>query len=222
MLEKFQPDNSPTEHLFIGTDRYMYFTVSWDAKTQQLRTEKNYVDQTDKTARDSLAQDRCLFDPTHKFLALQLYDGIVTVVPIAGKGKKKGDSDAGTLGEPAQARIADLFIRSSTFLHPRNGSRDAPTIAFLFEDNRQKACLNIRRLDYSAGSGGDAGNADLETITTSRDDLELGASHLIPVSAPACMYARGLHVPMTDFYQLVFSFLPRLQSHIWTTSLARN
>lgn len=185
MLEKLQPENSPTEHLFVGTDRYMYFTVSWDARKQQLRTEKSYVDQTDKTARDSLAQDRCLLDPTHKFLALQLYDGIVTVVPIAGKGRRKGDPDAGTLGEPALARISDLFIRSSTFLHPRNDSVEAPRIAFLFEDNRQKACLNIRVLDYTAGGGGDPGNADLEEVTASRDDLEVGASHLIPVPAPA-------------------------------------
>lgn len=187
MLEKFQPESSPTDHLFVGTDRYMYFTVSWDAKTQQLHTEKSYVDQTDKTARDSLAQDRCLLDPTHKFFALQLYDGIVTVVPIAGKGKRKGDPEAGALGEPASARISDLFIRSSTFLHARNESREKPRIAFLFEDNRQRACLTIRVLDYSAGNSRDAGNADLEAVTISRDDLELGSSHLIPVSAPACM-----------------------------------
>lgn len=206
MLEKFQPENSPTEHLFVGTDRYMYFTVSWDANTQQLRTEKSFVDQTDKTARDSLAQDRCLLDPTHRFFALQLYDGIVTIVPIAGKGKRKGDPDPGTLGEPASARISDLFIRSSTFLHPRNESRDAPKIAFLFEDNRQKACLTIRRLDYTAGGSGDAGNADLEDVKISRDDLEQGASHLIPVPAPACRYVRSLPVPKTDFYQLALSF----------------
>lgn len=222
MLEKFQPDHSLTEHLFVGTDRYMYFTVSWDAKTLQLRTEKSYVDQTDKTARDSLAQDCCLIDPTHSFFALQLYDGIVTIVPIAGKGKRKGDPDAGTLGEPASARITDLFVRSSTFLHPRNESREAPRMAFLFEDNHQKACLTIRRLDYTAGGSGETGNADLDDITTSRDDLEPGASHLIPVPAPACTYRRCLHVPKTDFYQLVFSFLPRLQSCILTTSPAKN
>ena len=188
MLEKLQPDSSPTEHLFIGTDRYMYFTVSWDAKTQQLRTEKSFVDQTDKTARDSLAQDRCLLDPTHKILALQLYDGIVTIVPIVGKGKRKGDPEAGTLGEPTPARISDLFIRSSTFLYPRKGSVEGPRIAFLYEDNRQKACLNIRLLDYAPGGSGDAGKADLEEISISREDLEPGASHLIPVPAPACTY----------------------------------
>ena len=90
MLEKLRPANASTEHLFVGTDRYMYFTVSWDPQAQQLRTEKSYQDQADKTSRDSQTEDRCLIDPTRKFMALLLYDGIVTVVPIHQQGKKKG------------------------------------------------------------------------------------------------------------------------------------
>lgn len=198
MLERLQPANSPTEHLFVGTDRYMYFTVSWDSYTQQLRTEQSYVDQADKTARDSLTQDRCLVDPTRQFLALQLYDGIVTIVPAVGKGKRKGNPDSLSLGEPVPARISDLYIRSSTFLYPRNVKGEQPKIAILFEDNRQKACLNIRRLDFTAGGSGEAGTAELEFITFSRSDLEQGASHLIPVPAPACTYLRNANADRTN------------------------
>ena len=187
MLERLQPANATTEHLFVGTDRYMYFTVSWDSQARQLRTEKSYQDQSDKTARDSQTEDRCLIDPTRKFMALLLYDGIVTVLPIHQQGKRKAAGEAGTLGDPVPARISDLFVRSSTFLHPRPGGAEQLKLAFLYEDNQQKVCLNVRQLEYSAGGVAEPGSADLEKSVGARDDLELGASHLIAVPAPACM-----------------------------------
>ena len=165
----------------------MYFVLSWDAQTQQLRTEKRYNDQADKLGRDSVSQDKCLIDPTNQFMALQLYDGIVTIIPIIGKGKRKSESDIGTLGDPTSTRISDLFIRSSAFVHPRKES-ERPKLAFLYEDNRQKTCLSIRSLDYTAGGSGDIGQADLEKVLIERDDLEPGASHLLPVPAPTCMF----------------------------------
>ena len=191
MLEKLPTVNSPVEYLFVGTDRYMYFVLSWDAKGQHLRTEKSYVDQTDKTGRDSMTQDRCLIDPSCQFLALQLYDGIVTVIPLKNKNKKKGSNESEILGEPVSTRISDLFIRSSAFLYPRQENKEQRKLAFLYEDTHQKVHLNIRALDYTAGGIGDSGDADLENIISSRDNLEPGASHLIPIPAPACKYASG-------------------------------
>jgi len=38
MLQKLRPALSPTDHLFVGTDRYMYFTLSWNADKKQLHT----------------------------------------------------------------------------------------------------------------------------------------------------------------------------------------
>ena len=186
MLERLRPANSSTEHLFVGTDRYMYFTISWDSRGRQLRTEKSYQDQAEKTARDSQTEDRCLMDPAGRFMALLLYDGIVTIIPIHQPGKKKGAGEPGCLGDPVPARISDFFVRSSTFLHPRQEDIEQPKLAILYEDNQQKVCLNIRTLDYSASGSGEPGSADLEKINGMRDDLELGASHLIAVPAPAC------------------------------------
>ena len=164
----------------------MYFTISWDSKARQLRTEKSYQDQAEKTARDSQTEDRCLMDPARRFMALLLYDGIVTIIPIHQPGKKKGAGEPGCLGDPVPARISDFFVRSSTFLHPRQEDIEQPKLAILYEDNQLKVCLNVRSLDYSAGSSGEPGSADLEKIVGMRDDLELGASHLIAVPAPAC------------------------------------
>lgn len=187
MLERLRPASASTEHLFIGTDRYMYFTVSWDSQARQLRTEMTYQDQAEKTARDSQTEDRCLVDPSRRFMALLLYDGIITILPIHPQGKRKGTGEPGTLSDPVPARIADLFIRSSGFLYPRHEDAEQPKLAVLYEDNQQKACLNIRILDYSTGGSGESGSADLEKIVGARDDIELGASHLIAVPAPACM-----------------------------------
>jgi DNA damage-binding protein 1 len=187
MLEKLHPANSSTEHLFVGTDQYMYFVLSWDAEKHRVNTEKTFVDQADKTARDSLNQDRCLIDPTHQVMALQLYDGIVTVIPLGKSGKKKDPSGDGTLGDPIPVRIPDLFIRSAAFLYSRKEQKEQPKLAFLYEDIRQMVCLSIRILDHSVGTSGEAGSADLEDLLDNRTDLDLGASHLIPVPAPACV-----------------------------------
>lgn len=212
MLESLRPANSSTEHLFVGTDRYMYFTVSWDSQARQLRTEKNYQDQADKTARDSQTEDRCLVDPTRRFIALLLYDGIVTILPIHQQGKKKGVGEPGTLGDPVPARISDLFVRSSTFLHPRQESAEQLKLAFLYEDTQQKVCLTVRKLEYAAGGSGEPGSADLERIVAVRDDLELGASHLIAVPAPACMPCPALPIvySLTE-RQMGCSYLLKLQ-----------
>lgn len=185
MLEKLQFAQSPTEHLFVGTDRFMYFTLSWDSESQQLCTQKTYIDQSDKTSRDSQNQDRCHVDPTKQFMALQLYDGIVTIIPLISKGKKKGPSEAFSLGEPVPTRIKEFFVRSSCFLYPTETDEPGPRLAVLYEDNHQKVCLSIKRLEHSPGGAGDPGSANLVDLTA-RDDLELGASNLIPVPAPAC------------------------------------
>lgn len=187
MLQKLRPAPSTTDHLFIGTDRYTYFTVSWDFQARQLRTETSYVDQADKTARDSQAGDRCLIDPTRRFMTLELFEGVITVVPILQKIRRKCDAESGSLGEPIPARISELFVRSSAFLHPRNSAVGKPTLALLYEDNNQKVHITVRNLDYSAGTSGEPGSADLEKVETSHADFELGASHLIPVPAPTCM-----------------------------------
>ena len=186
MLERLRPVNASTEHLFVGTDRYMYFTVSWDSQTRRLLTEKSYQDQADKAARDSQTEDWCLIDPSRRFIALLLYNGIVTILPIHQQGKKKGGSEPGTLGNPVLARIPEFFVRSATFLHSRQEDAEQLKLAFLYEDNQDKVCLNVRIVDYAAGGSGEPGSADLEKTVSTRDDLELGASHLIAVPGPAC------------------------------------
>ena len=197
MLEKLSHESLACDHLFVGTDRYMYFTLSWDAQKLHLRTEKTYVDQADKSSRDSQTQDRCLIEPSRQYMALLLYDGIVTILPMAHKMHKKITAEGGMLGDPVPARISDLFIRAATFLYRRRAN-EKPKMAFLYENSRQKVCLSVRSLEYAAGGTGEPGSADLETTLSSHDDVELGASHLLPVPGPACTSTFAGSFPNAD------------------------
>ena len=193
MLERLQPVSSETDHLFVGTDRYQYFTVSWDPSRKQLRTELSFVDQADKVLRDSRELDRCHIDPSRRYMTLELYDGVVTVVPIIQPRRKSSSSgresasmgcEAGTLGDPIPVRIEELTTRSSAFVQTAPGSKEKPRLALLWEDNLDVPQLKIRELTYIPGAAGDAPSVDMKTVAELRENLDLGVSHLIPVSAP--------------------------------------
>ncbi|KAF2754570.1 hypothetical protein EJ05DRAFT_145236 [Pseudovirgaria hyperparasitica] len=186
ILQKIRPESSPTDHLFIGTDRYMYFTVSWDPDSRQLKTEKSYVDLADRSARESQTGERCLVDPTLKVMTLEIFEGILTVLPIVQKVRKKGlPGELGSLSEPIQYRISEMFVRSSAFLYPRSQS-DKPTIALLYEDTLGKVRLKLREIRYPPTiPDGDTGSGELDIVEGIDEELELGASLLIPVAAPS-------------------------------------
>lgn len=191
LFHKIRPATSQTDHLFVGTDRYHYFTLSWDAETQQLKTEKSYVDVAEKAARDSQTGDRVHIDPTNRFMTLECYEGVVNVMPIthAGKGKRKAaENEVGELQDPVPVRVPELFVRSSCFVHKRQaGPRQAnPEFAILHEDTTNKVRLKVRELEFtpSLRPQEEPPTAELEKARDAQSGLELGASHLIPLPAP--------------------------------------
>lgn len=188
------PANCPTDHLFVGTDQCSYFTLSWDIETGQVRTERDYVDISDPSSRESQIAGRCLIDPSGRFMTLEIYEGVVAVIPIIQlPTKKKSRSVAvatgpdaprvGELGEPTLTRVDELFVRSSAFLHVQS---DKPRLALLYEDNQRKVRLKVRELNYSAATttvGADATFKEPE-LSNFAQELDMGASHLVPVPAP--------------------------------------
>jgi DNA damage-binding protein 1 len=194
------PTNSPTDHLFVGTDQNTYFTLSWDSATNQVRTERNYVDLADKSSRESQTGDRCLIDPSGRYMTLEIFEGIVTVIPIIQpttkkRGKPPASSNTnnnnnpdepppqiGELGEPVMARIDELVVRSSAFLHVE--SKAPPRLALLHEDNQRKVRLKVRELQYSPATSSSSAEASFGEGEVFAQELDLGASHLIPVPAP--------------------------------------
>ncbi|KAK3681472.1 hypothetical protein LTR37_020915 [Vermiconidia calcicola] len=192
LLHKLRPAKSSTDHLFVGTDRYHYFTLSWDAERKALVTEKKYEDIAEKSARDSQTGDRVLVDPTARFMTLECYEGVINVLPIAhaGKGKRKAaDDEIGELGDPIPVRIPELFIKSTGFLHKRQpGTKHVnPEIAILWEDTSQgKMRLKVRELEYSPSlrPQEEPGSAELEKGREVQGEVEMGASMLIPLPPP--------------------------------------
>lgn len=191
ILHKLRPATSQTDHLFIGTDRYHYFTLSWDASRRELKTEKSCVDVAEKAARDSQTGDRASIDPSNRFMTLECYEGVVNILPIAhaGKGKRKAaENEIGELQDPVPVRIPELFVRDTTFVHKRvAGPRlTAPELAILWEDSTGKVRLKVRELEYqpSLRPQEEPPTAELEKGRDAEGDIELGASHLIPLPAP--------------------------------------
>jgi DNA damage-binding protein 1 len=183
MLQKLRPALSPTDHLFIGTDRFMFFTLSWDPKKKTLATEKKFESVTDNAARESQTGERCHVDPSGRFMTLEVYEGIITVIPLVQRGKKrKQEQDILQLGEPQPVRITEMFVRSSAFLYPRTSQEDKPKLALLYEDNHANVRLNVREVAFS---GGDA--IEMSEPHPYPQTLDIVASHLIPINAPTCM-----------------------------------
>lgn len=179
MLQKLRPALSPTDHLFVGTDRFMYFTLSWNAEKKQLQTEKSFASVADNAARESQTGERCHVDPTGRFMTVEVYEGILTVIPLVQRGKKrKQEADIAHLGDPQPVRLSEMFVRSSAFLRPRSYD-DKPKIALLYEDTHSQVKLKLRELTFAGGD-----TVELEDGETCRAELELGSSHIIPIEGP--------------------------------------
>ena len=185
MLQKLRPSSSYTDHLFVGTDRFAYFTLSWDSEVQQFRTEKSCVYVADKTLRDTQSESDCLKDPDGRFLIIELYRGVIIVVPIAQLLTGK-DSELGRLKESISSRIPESSVISSVFLQR---STDKPRLALLYEDSHEKFRLKIRHLGYIPGTALDDGVVEFDEAESPSGELEFGASHLIPVPEPTCTCA---------------------------------
>ena len=172
MLAKIRPAGATTDHLFIGTIRFQYFTVVWNPKTRQLDTVQSFVDAAEKHMRDSQSRDRCLVDPSGHYMVMELFEGILNLVKIIKP--KKGTPDY--LDKPEQVRITELRVRSSTFLHTE---MKQPKLALLHDNGLGDVRLSTYRivdekLQYSAFDPSKNRENDIS-------DLDQGASHLIPV-----------------------------------------
>lgn len=172
MLERIRPSGSETDHLFIGTERSQYFTLCWNSKTRQVDTIQSFVDVSEKHMRDSQSLDRSLIDPKGQYLALELFQGVLNLIKIVKPRKGKTDY----LEKPEQIRISELWVRSSTFLYTES---KIPKLALLYQDDKTKVKLATYRLTDEKGNYRQFdSNKDREDDI---GDLDLGASHLIPV-----------------------------------------
>ncbi|KAG6183092.1 hypothetical protein E4U25_003974 [Claviceps purpurea] len=154
MLQRLQPKDSALDLLFIGTDRLQYFNVAWNPNTNQLDTvEQPIEDIAEQYMRHSQSQNKCLVDPTGKFMAMHLWEGVLNVfrLPV-----RKGITTK--LIALDQVRLTELWMKASTFLHSRTGH---PRIAFLYKTQleEEEARVAVYRLTTD-DRGGDVAKFD--------------------------------------------------------------
>ncbi len=175
MLAKIKPiSGRTTDLLFVGTQQFQYFTLAFNKDTQRLETQQRFDDAADKYLRDSQSRDLCLVDPTGRFLVLELFEGVLNLIKIMKPRKgRPGDLDI-----PQQTRIAEIKVRSMVFL---NTETKQPKIAFLIQDPRHG---DVRLVTYRLVDDKNAFSSFDPTKDRENDigDLDVGASHLIPVS----------------------------------------
>lgn len=154
MLQRLQPKDSDTDLLFIGTDRLQYFNVAWNPETNQMDTvEQTIEDTAEQYMRHSQSQNKCLVDPTGKFMAMHLWEGVLNVFRLP---TRKGITTK--LVALDQVRLTELWMKASTFLHSRTGH---PRIAFLFKTqlDQEEARIAVYRLTKD-DKGGDVARFD--------------------------------------------------------------
>ncbi|KAI1394015.1 mono-functional DNA-alkylating methyl methanesulfonate N-term-domain-containing protein [Hypoxylon trugodes] len=125
ILQKLRPRDADTELVFVGTDRFHYFTFGWNATDKKLETVDSFFDLHEKHMRDALSQDLCIVDPTGRFMAVFLWEGVVNVLRMHTVKSKRNN-----LHWMDQIRVSELFIKGAAFLHVETGH---PKIAFLHQ-----------------------------------------------------------------------------------------
>ncbi|KAK4226580.1 hypothetical protein QBC38DRAFT_221708 [Podospora fimiseda] len=126
ILQKLQPIHTQTDILFVGTERFEYFTLIWNQETAQLEMVEAFRDPGERHMRESHSQDKALVDPSGKHLVLHLWAGVINVMRL---GVRK--DVALKLVDNDQVRLSELFIKASTLLYTETGH---PKIAFLYQN----------------------------------------------------------------------------------------
>ena len=164
--------------------------LSWDPEIRQLQTIKGYADLADKIARPSQSVDRCLVDPTGRFLMLEIFESTLTLIPLYSKEKGKTGKEQWNLGDPIPIRITERFVRSLCFLHNRETkvSKQTPKarLAILYDNGTGDCRRVVKTLEHFPGIG-DSGSADFvekAEVRSAKEDVEYSSSHIIAVEKP--------------------------------------
>ncbi|KFY68099.1 hypothetical protein V497_00039 [Pseudogymnoascus sp. VKM F-4516 (FW-969)] len=173
MLAAIRPPTSRTAHLFVGTSRAHYFTLAWDATTRRLETMHAFVDASEKHMRDAAGGEGCAVDPSGRQLCLSLFEGVLSFVKVVKP--RKGAGAGSYLDEPEQIRITELFVRATVFLYTEGVS---PKVAMLYQDGKDRVGLATYRVTDGRGQ---YGGFDPRKEREDELEVEVGASHLIPV-----------------------------------------
>lgn len=124
VLERLRPSKWSTDLLFVGTDRNEYFSMVWNASREELEPVQELHDKGEPFVKNSQLSQKCVTDPTGKFMALHICEGIVNLGRLVDRGESRH-----TLKILEQVRISELLLKDWTFLHTLGG----PQLAILHQ-----------------------------------------------------------------------------------------
>lgn len=131
-LKKFRPQGFTKDLVFLLTEHYEFCLLEYEDGTLQTRAAGVV---SDRIGRPCEMGQVTLVDPQCKFISLQLYDGVIKIIPI---------DDNGQLQEAFNLRISELRILDEVMLY----GAAASTLAVLYEDNKGQRYVKT----YSIGS----------------------------------------------------------------------
>ncbi|KAJ3288595.1 DNA damage-binding protein 1a [Borealophlyctis nickersoniae] len=168
----YRPEDRETDLLFVLTESYKYFVVSYKPETNQLVNEYT-GDVGDRTGRPSDTGIIGLLDPQCRMIGLHMYQGLFKIVPLAPGNKRAGSGKKqkpGDILSPFNVRLEELNVISMAFLHAQHPK---PILAVLAQDTKENRYLETYVVDQNV--------KDLQTWTLKQNQVEPGASMLIPV-----------------------------------------
>ncbi|ORX91440.1 DNA damage-binding protein 1-like protein [Basidiobolus meristosporus CBS 931.73] len=185
-LKLYRPPGRDTDLLFVSTEKYKFFVLSYDHDAGVVNTEAN-GDLKDLTGKPCESGQIGLIDPECRLIGMHLYQGLLKVIPIESDhyGKQTGGTRSSSRGKeplkPAKVgdlrdafniRLEELLIVSMTFLH----GMAKPTLAVLYQDTKE--ARHIKTYEVSI--------KDKEFLEGpwSVSNVEPGANILIGVPAP--------------------------------------
>ena len=188
---------SQTSYLFMTTDRFRYAVVGFDSTRQPypIATHASgsfkYLDQG-VLGREAECAPLVSLDPHSRCIALHLYDGLVTILPInlgftplkvALKGAAPLTFQSQLLGDAYHARIEERTLLDIAFLYAP--SESPPQLCLLHQDSRGLQHLISHAVDLSKKQ------LIFATDSLRKSRIDGGSSLLIPVP-PVTMAAASV------------------------------
>jgi DNA damage-binding protein 1 len=174
-LRKFRPTASETDHLFFGTDRNVYTTISWDSEKKEIVDGPTVFKDIHQHGRSPTYEERCHIDPTNRLMVLELYQGTFTCIGIhEAKANRKALRGGSLQTDVGNLRVSEYQIRSSAFLHDML----SPTLAILYEDIRGK--VHIKTYTFTV-PGGEWSDKNFEEGFFKLSNLDESSSLLIAI-----------------------------------------
>ena len=175
ILQRLRPKDRPTDILFVGTERFEYFTLAWNPETSELEAiDEGIKDPGELHMRHADSENMCIVDPTGRYLTMHLWEGVLTIIRL---GSRK--NTILKLEWMDQVRLSELFVKTSTFLYTETGH---PKIAILYKTRSDGHDLKLATYRLTSDDRHtQASRFEPKDREIDCDILDPGASLLIPV-----------------------------------------